>query len=249
VSLIKRTLLPALANLAAVFAVVSTFGLSLVLTIYFSLRSPEVKVPDVLGKSSTAARSAFEAVGLNVRIRATRYSSEAKADTVLDQSPRGGEVVKVGQTVALVLSRGPKEGEAAASAVQSAADSPAQPDQSVQTKESDAANQNRPRRNLNSNNQNAANKNASARENANAANSNRNANVANRNANSNDKNVVNTNSKNANVTANANRNLNRNANANANARNVNANRNAGPGAANANANRRTLTIPKPAPDQ
>jgi len=93
-----------------VIAVAFLFGV--VSTVYLSLRSPEVKVPDLVGKDRFEAEKILAAADLNFRIRATRPSNQVKPDTVLFQLPRGGEVVKAGQTVAMDVSRATKAGEA-----------------------------------------------------------------------------------------------------------------------------------------
>jgi len=87
------------------------FSLGLLGAIYLSLRSSETRVPDIIGKDRTAAENTISDAGLNFRVRATRPTSEAKPDTVLIQLPHAGEVVKVGQTVAVDISRPTKEGE------------------------------------------------------------------------------------------------------------------------------------------
>ena len=99
-------------RLIIVIAIAIVFVLGLATTVFLSLRSPEVKVPDVVGKERSEAERVLGDAGLNFRVRATRPSSQVKADTVLFQLPRGGEVVKVGQTVAMDVSRPAKEGEA-----------------------------------------------------------------------------------------------------------------------------------------
>ena len=109
--------LSALRRLAIVIAIAIVFVLGLATTVFLSLRSPEVKVPDVVGKERSEAERVLGDAGLNFRVRATRPSSQVKADTVLFQLPRGGEVVKVGQTVAMDVSRPAKEGEASDVAV------------------------------------------------------------------------------------------------------------------------------------
>lgn len=90
-------------------AIAFLFGV--VTTVYLSLRSPEVKVPDVVGKDRFEAEKILGSADLNFRVRATRPSNQAKPNTVLFQLPRGGEVVKAGQTVAMDVSRAAKEGE------------------------------------------------------------------------------------------------------------------------------------------
>lgn len=152
-------------SIAISIAIVFLFGLAT--TVYLSLRSPEVTVPDVLGKDRFQAEQILAEAGLNFRVRATRPSSELKADTVLFQLPRPGEVVKTGQTVAMDISRSVKEGEA------SQVVAPAKPEEKTENKNANvndnaAANENKPKKNKNTN-----------------KNANENANASNRNANSN----------------------------------------------------------------
>jgi beta-lactam-binding protein with PASTA domain len=166
-------------GVAILIAVVFLFGLGT--TVYLSLRSPEVTVPDVLGKDRLEAERVLGDAGLNFRVRATRPSSELKADTVLFQVPRAGEVVKAGQTVAMDISRGVKEGETseAVAPEKKAEETP----ENKNTADASAANENKPRRNRNTN-QNAndntaanANHGANANANANRPPANRNANA------------------------------------------------------------------------
>ena len=90
-------------------AVVFLFGVAT--TVYLSLRSPEVKVPDVVGKDRFEAEKILAEADLKFRVRATRPSNQTQPDTVVFQLPRAGEVVKTGQTVAMDISRPAKEGE------------------------------------------------------------------------------------------------------------------------------------------
>ena len=95
-------------TIVVVIAIAFLFGVAT--TVYLSLRSPEVKVPDVIGKDRFEAERILAAADLNFRVRAIR-PSKANPDTVLFQLPRSGEVVKAGQTVAMDISRVMKEGE------------------------------------------------------------------------------------------------------------------------------------------
>lgn len=90
-------------------AVVFLFGVAT--TVYLSLRSPEVKVPDVVGKDRYEAEKILAEADLKFRVRASRPSNQTQPDTVVFQLPRAGEVVKTGQTVAMDVSRAAKEGE------------------------------------------------------------------------------------------------------------------------------------------
>ena len=167
-------ILPALRRLGIVIAIAIVFLFGLATTVYLSLRSPEVKVPDVVGKDRFEAEHILGGAGLNYRVRATRPSNQLKADTVLFQVPRAGEVVKAGQTVAMDISRTAKEGEASEAVVEKPADENAAP---ANANEPAPANENKPKRNKNTNKN--ANENANANGNHNA-NSNR---VLNRSAN------------------------------------------------------------------
>jgi beta-lactam-binding protein with PASTA domain len=98
-------------SIAIVIAIAIVFLFGVATTVYLSLRSPEVQVPDVVGKNRFDAEKVLADADLKVRIRAYRPSNEAKPDTVMFQLPRAGEVVKAGQTVAMDISRVAKAGE------------------------------------------------------------------------------------------------------------------------------------------
>ena len=104
--------LSALRRLGIVVLLAIAFLFGLATTVYLSLRSPEVTVPEVVGKDRYEAEKILAQADLNFRVRATRPSNQVKADTVLFQLPRAGEVVKVGQTVAMDISRTTLAGEA-----------------------------------------------------------------------------------------------------------------------------------------
>ncbi|HEY5069183.1 MAG TPA: PASTA domain-containing protein, partial [Candidatus Acidoferrum sp.] len=108
--------LTALKRILIVVGIAIAFTLGLLGAIYLSLRSSETKVPDIIGKDRTAAEDTISSAGLNFRVRATRPTSDAKPDTVLIQLPHAGEIVKVGQTVAVDISRPTKEGETSTTA-------------------------------------------------------------------------------------------------------------------------------------
>jgi len=194
-------------RLIIVIAIAIVFVLGLATTVFLSLRSPEVKVPEVVGKERSEAERVLGDAGLNFRVRATRPSSQVKADTVLFQLPRGGEVVKVGQTVAMDVSRPAKEGETS----DVAAPEKSPEDKPTNTNEATSANENKPKRPRNSN------KNANDNENANgnALNRNGNTNRAATKKNSNNGNTnraLNTNSNRPAINVNSNRAVNQNGN-------------------------------------
>ncbi len=149
-------------------AIAFTFGL--LGAIYLSLRSSETRVPDIIGKDRTSAEDTISSAGLNFRVRATRPTSEAKPDTVLIQLPHAGEVVKVGQTVAVDISRPTKDGESSTSTNTNAnSNTEKKPENDNATSSNTNSNDNKPKKK-------PANKNASANSNANSANRNRNSN-------------------------------------------------------------------------
>jgi hypothetical protein len=169
--------LSGLLKVIMVIAIAIVFVLGLTTTVFLSLRSPEVKVPDVIGKDRFEAERVLGDAGLNFRMRATRPSSQVNADTVLFQVPKGGEVVKVGQTIALDISRSVKEGESS----DIAAPEKSPEDKPANTNASNTNNDNKPKRPKNTN------KNANDNANANTATLNGNTNrpaTTNRNANS-----------------------------------------------------------------
>ena len=170
--------LATLRRLIIVIAIAIVFVFGLATTVYLSLRSPEVKVPDVVGKDRFEAERVLEDAGLNFRVRKARPNGQMKADTVLFQLPGAGELVKTGQTVAMDISRTVKDGESSEAAPQS---TPEEKPTIQNTNDAASANENKPKRNKNTN------KNANDNANGNTANRNANANrpSLNKNANGN----------------------------------------------------------------
>jgi hypothetical protein len=196
--------LSALGKVGIVLSIIVIFLFGLVGTVYLSLRTSEVKVPDVLGKDRLAAETMLNDIGLSIRVRGTRPSTEKKPDTILSQLPEAGQVVKAGIPVAVEVSRAPKEGEAVSSTAEETEQDANKPADNSNTNQSTTnqnqnqnQNQNKPKnKNKNSNNANTKNANNRAN-NSNNANGARNANNANANRN--------TNSGNRNTTPNVNR--------------------------------------------
>ena len=174
-----RQILTVIKRIAIVIGIAIAFSLGLLGAIYLSLRSSETRVPDIVGKDRTAAENTISDAGLNFRVRAERATGEAKPGTVLIQLPHAGEIVKVGQTVAVDISRPTKDGEYSAPSNSNAnANANAQSSPTEQDNSSSANNAN-----ANANKRKPANKNAN--DNANRT-ANRNTNRAlNGNANSN----------------------------------------------------------------
>ncbi len=165
-------------SIAIVIAIAVVFLFGVATTVYLSLRSPEVKVPDVVGKDRFEAERILGEADLKFRVRASRPSNEAKPDTVLFQLPRAGEVVKTGQTVAMDISRATKEGESPENVT------PDEPD-NRNTNSASNSNANKPKRpkpkntndNVNGNANSNGNGNANRPANINRANVNSGANV------------------------------------------------------------------------
>ncbi len=210
--------LSALRGIGIVVLLAIAFLFGLATTVYLSLRSPEVTVPEVVGKDRFEAEKILAQADLNYRVRATRPSNQVKADTVLFQLPRAGDVVKAGQTVAMDISRTTKAGEASDA---DATDKKIEAEKAANANANSGRNENenRPRRNRN------VNKNANENGNANSE--------ANRNGNANSG-RLNTNNDNSTTNRPA-TNGNTNSSRNANQRN-----------SNQNDNRRPV-IPKPSP--
>ena len=171
-------------SIAIVIAIAVVFLFGVATTVYLSLRSPEVKVPDVVGKDRFEAERILAQADLKFRVRATRPSTQANPDTVLFQLPRPGEVVKTGQTVAMDISRAAKEGETPENVT------PDEPAENRNTNVSSNSNDNKPKKPKNRN----ANDNANSNKNANS----------NQNANGNTNRPINTNRPNANAVENVN---------------------------------------------
>ena len=172
-SAIRQTL-TVIKRIAIVIGIAIAFSLGLLGAIYLSLRSSETRVPDIVGKDRSAAENTISDAGLNFRVRAERATGEAKPGTVLIQLPHAGEIVKVGQTVAVDISRPTKDGEYSApsnaNANANAQSSPTEQDNSSAANNSNAnANKRKPaNKNANDNANRTANRNTNRALNGNA---------------------------------------------------------------------------------
>ncbi len=176
----------ALRKVLIIIAIAIAFLFGLTGTVYLSLRVSEVHVPDVVGKEYSAGESALESAGLHIRKRGTRPSGDSPPNTILDQVPHPGEVVKVGQTVAVDVTRAPNEGESSSPAPAENGNGQATGQASGTTPApiNENENQNKPRKprntntnananlNRNANNLNGINTNAGGKGNANEHNAN-----------------------------------------------------------------------------
>lgn len=202
----KQTLVSALGKIGLIFAVAAAFLLAMLGTIYLSLRSPEVRVPEVVNQKRWDAEDALNESGLNMRVRATRYVARMQPDIVLNQSPAPGEAVKAGQTIAVVVSRAPGKDDPVVTTSEVPESEPAAENQNQNTATKNQNTNERPARPRSTANANSKNSNAAPG--ALNTNGNRNANrstITNRNGNSNVSGVNITNSNRAPRNANANR--------------------------------------------
>lgn len=216
-----RRIVSAFGRLGAAAVIAAVFAFGLLATVYLSIRSPEIQVPEVVNKTYTDGEATLEKAGLDIRERAKRYKPDVQPGVILDQSPHAGEIVKAGQTIAVVVSRAPKDGEQPP------------PEEKVPGDKGDGE---KPSPNENSGAASNRNENTNRERPKNTKrNTNRNSNANNTNSNNRNSNGANTRNANlnANRNANANRTLNNNTNANrprnTNTRNANA-----PGARNTN---------------
>ena len=228
-----RGALAALGKVGIVLAIAVAFLFGMVGTVYLSLRTAEVQVPDLSGKDHFTAESELQDIGLKIRIRGYRPSTSKQPNTILNQLPEAGSIVKEGIEVAVEVTRAPKEGESVPSSTEeTAAQEEAKPANTSNTQASNtnqSENQNKPPKNKNTN--------RSTNKNANNSNNSNNSNNANKNANSSNRNA-NRNANNANRNAN---NANRSANnANRGTTNTTPNRNSNP-----STNRRAPVVTTP----
>lgn len=191
-----RNILSAFGKLGVVALIAVAFAFGLLMTVYLSLRSPNIQVPEVVNQTYPDGEKTLAGAGLDIRERAKRYKPGVQPGTILDQSPRAGEVVKAGQTIAVVVARPPKEGERP-------------PDEEVieerrEERGTEALDQNK---NQNANRRRNTNRNANGNANA-SANANSNANSGGRNSNANAANAANAGARNANAPRNTNQNAN-----------------------------------------
>lgn len=94
----------AIGKLAAVGLLAGAFLFGLAGVVYMSLQGTEVKVPDITGKDFVDSERELASLGLKLKKRADRPSTE-KPNTVIEQLPKPGETVKTGQMILVVTSK------------------------------------------------------------------------------------------------------------------------------------------------
>ena len=102
----------AFGKLIIVIVLAGTFIVGMIGVVYMSLQGKEMKVPDIAGKDFVESEKELTAMGLRIKKRADRYSTE-KPNVVLEQLPKAGDTVKTGQMILVVTSKTNPEGEEA----------------------------------------------------------------------------------------------------------------------------------------
>lgn len=94
----------ALSKLAVVGLLLAAFLGGMAGVVVMSLSGSEIKVPEIVGKDFVASEKELASLGLKIRKRADRESTE-QINTVLEQLPKAGETVKSGQWISVVVSK------------------------------------------------------------------------------------------------------------------------------------------------
>ncbi|HSU24784.1 MAG TPA: PASTA domain-containing protein [Pyrinomonadaceae bacterium] len=97
-------------KLIFVILLLAAFIVGMTSVVYISLSGTEVKVPDIVGKDFVESEKELSALGLKIKKRADRSSTE-KINTVIEQSPKAGETLKTGNMIFVVVSKAGVEGE------------------------------------------------------------------------------------------------------------------------------------------
>lgn len=82
------------------------FFISAGLMVYLSLRSKEVKVPDLIGKAEGDAERLLGTEGLRLKVRNRTTDEKVQANLISEQIPNAGVTVKAGQVVNVTISTG-----------------------------------------------------------------------------------------------------------------------------------------------
>lgn len=107
---IVKTGFSAIGKLAVVIGLLAAFVVGLAGVVYMSLAGKEITVPEITGKDFVESEKELASLGLKIKRRADRPSTE-KINTVLEQLPKAGETVKTGQLIFVVVSKAGVEGE------------------------------------------------------------------------------------------------------------------------------------------
>ena len=96
--------LSAIGKLFLLVILLAAFGTGMAGVVYMSLSGNEIKVPEITGKDFLESEKELASLGLKIKKRADRASTE-KMNTVLEQLPKPGETVKTGQMIYVVVSK------------------------------------------------------------------------------------------------------------------------------------------------
>lgn len=107
---IVRTGFSAIGKLLVIVLLLAAFLGGMAGAVYMSLSGREVRVPEITGKDFRESETELASLGLKIKKRADRVSSE-KMNTVLEQLPKAGETVKTGQMILVVVSKAGIEGD------------------------------------------------------------------------------------------------------------------------------------------
>ena len=94
----------AIGKLIFVGVLLAAFMASMAGVVYMSLSGAEVQVPDITGKDFVESEKELASLGLKIRRRADRESTDP-INTVIEQLPKPGETVKSGQWISVVVSK------------------------------------------------------------------------------------------------------------------------------------------------
>lgn len=96
-----------LAGITAAFVVISMTFIFTMLYINNPLEKvPDTKVPDFIGLSYDAVKSAPEYKNLQIVVEETRFNALHPKGAIVDQTPKAGKTVKVNSTVKVIVSSG-----------------------------------------------------------------------------------------------------------------------------------------------
>jgi hypothetical protein len=94
----------AIGKLAIVALLLAAFLGGMAGVVVMSLSGSVITVPEIVGKDFVESEKELAALGLKIRKRADRESTE-QINTVLEQLPKAGETVKSGQWISVVVSK------------------------------------------------------------------------------------------------------------------------------------------------
>lgn len=99
-----RSGVSALGKLFFVGLLAAAFLAGMAGVVYMSLQGNEIQVPEIVGKNFSESETQLASLGLKIKRRADRYSTEPP-NTILEQLPRPGDTVKTGQMILVVTSK------------------------------------------------------------------------------------------------------------------------------------------------